>query len=151
MAEKKEKIKLKKTGAGSQQYMQGIDINDPDKFEKITKEVTRIRNILEKDLRKLGTKGFKEKHGMSYTAATRKVSAIDSAENARVFREKFGKKDDTARMFDEYEKKDLKASKKIIEEDKGKAKGGLMKKRMGAIDYRKGGLSLNIVDNRKKK
>ena len=144
-----EKIKLKKTGAGAQQYMRGIDNKDPDVFKKIDKQVTKIKNILDKDLMKLGTKGFKEKYGMGYLAVSRKVSAIDSAENARVFRESFGKKDNVAMVFDKQEKKDLKNYKKY--KDKGKAKGGVINRRMGAQDYRKGGLTLNTVDNRKKK
>ena len=127
-----EKIKLKKTGAGAQQYMRGIDNEDPDKFRKISRQVAKIRNLLEKDLDKLGVKGFKEKHGMSYTAANRKVSAIDSAENARIFREKYGEKNTTANIFDSLEKENIKKSK-------------------GASDYRKGGLTLKTVDNRKKK
>ena len=146
-----EKIKLKKTGAGAQQYMRGIDNKDPDKFSKIDKQVTKIRNLLEKDLRKLGVKGFKEKHGISYLAASRKVSAMDNAETARVFKELHGKNDITAKMYDKFEKKDIEDSKKFIEEDKGKAKGGVINRRMGAQDYRKGGLTLNTVDNRKKK
>ena len=139
-----EKIKLKKTGAGAHQYMRGIDNEDPEKFSKISKQVTKITKILNKDLTKLGTKGFKEKYGMSYTSANKKAMAIDSAERARVFKDLFGKKDDMAKMFDEYEKKDIKAS-------RGKAKGGVINRRMGAQDYRKGGLTLNTVDNRKKK
>jgi len=146
-----EKIKLKKTGAGAQQYMRGIDNKDPDKFSKISKQVTKIRNLLEKDLTKLGTKGFKEKYGMSYTSASKKAMAIDSAERARVFKDLFGKNDITAKMYDKFEKKDIEDSKKFIEEDKGKAKGGVINRRMGAQDYRKGGLTLNTVDNRKKK
>jgi len=139
-----EKIKLKKTGAGAHQYMRGIDNEDPEKFSKISKQVTKITKILNKDLNKLGTKGFKEKYGMSYTSANKKAMAIDSAERARVFKDLFGKKDDMAKMFDEYEKKDIKAS-------RGKAKGSVINRRIGAQDYRKGGLTLNTVDNRKKK
>ena len=127
-----EKIKLKKTGAGAHQYMRGIDNKDPDKFKKISRQVDKIRNVLEKDLDKLGTKGFKEKYGMSYTSANKKVSAIDNAETARIFKEKYGKKDITANIFDRLEKTNTKKSK-------------------GASDYRKGGLTLKTVDNRKKK
>jgi hypothetical protein len=50
-------------------------------------------------------------------------------------------------MFD----KDYKEAKQRNESDKGRAKGGVINKRMGAQDYRKGGLTLNTVDNRKKK
>ena len=103
-----EKIKLKKTGAGAHQYMRGIDNKDPDKFKKISRQVDKIRNVLEKDLDKLGTKGFKEKYGMSYTSANKKVSAIDNAETARIFKEKYGKKDITANIFDRLEKTNTK-------------------------------------------
>ena len=102
-----EKIKLKKTGAGAHQYMRGIDNKDPFKFKKIARQVDKIRNVLEKDLDKLGTKGFKEKYGMSYTSANKKVSAIDNAETARIFREKYKGREltKTAKMFDRLEKK----------------------------------------------
>lgn len=139
MAEKKQ-VKLKKTAAGAQQIGS-------------VKEWEALENRFEKDRAKVsdGTMTedeFKKKYGKTVGETQRMIyksvwaARSKDAEKNPKYKGHKKKMDEAERVFDLMDKR-LKG--------KGYASGGMVKSRTGATDYRKGGLTLNTKDNRKKK
>ena len=137
MTEKKQ-VKLKKTAAGAQQIGS-------------VKEWKALENRFRKDRAKIfdGTMTkdeFKKKYGKTVGETQRmiykSVWAAKSMEAEKKPLYKGHKKDmdENERLFDSLDKK-----------PKDYASGGMVKSRTGAADYRKGGMTLNTKDNRKKK
>lgn len=139
MAEKKQ-VKLRKTAAGAQQMGS-------------TKDIQALMNRFEKDLDKVhdGTMTraeFKKKYGKTVVETQAMIYAAESAARARDA-EKNPKYKGQKEKADKWEKRWDKKAKKF--KDINFASGGMVKSRIGATDYRKGGMTLNTKDNRKKK
>tara|TARA_R100001463_G_scaffold22399_4_gene53788 strand:+ start:1943 stop:2365 length:423 start_codon:yes stop_codon:yes gene_type:complete len=140
MAEKKKKsIKLKKTAAGAQQMGSTKD------WEAIVKQFNKDMHKVHDG--KMTKAEFKKKYGKSVTEAQPMLYAGAAAARARDA-EKDPKykdhKEDTAK-YEKYWDKDAKKERKDA-----KALRDRVKSRTGATDYRKGGLTLNTTDKRKK-
>ena len=142
MAEKKQ-VKLKKTAAGAQQMGS-------------TKDIQALMNRFHKDMNKvhdgiMTRAEFKKKYGKTVSEAQTMIYAAESAAISRDVeknpRYKGDKKD--ADKSEKYWDKKAKEAKKARKLDY--ASGGMVKSRTGATDYRKGGMTLNTKDNRKKK
>ena len=137
-----EKIKAKRTITGAQQY------SSPKAAKKLVNSFHKDMKLVRND--KMTEAEFKKKYGgKSISEVQIMVYAIDNEEDRKRFTYKDKDKD-----MDEYAlelDKDRKKVKRKEESDRGRAKGGVINRRMGAQDYRKGGLTLNTVDNRKKK
>ena len=140
MTDKKE-IKLKKTITGAQQFGSA-------------KAGRNLKNKIEKDIKlyinkKMTAAEFKKKYGFSVL----KVQNIVYAANNEATRTDYK----TAGAASNADKNALRLAKKSIEINKKEKRDAELDKkinainnRMGSNDYRKGGLTLNTVDNRKK-
>ena len=146
MAEKsgRKQIKLYKTEAGAQQYI-NIDPSK-DTFNQIESKIKKAKDKVERDEEKLGYKKFIEKYGKSPAEAWMMLDSAKDAALSKYYKDKYGKDDNAGKMYDEIEKSGKKSYKKIkkIRED-------YQKKSKGSTDYRKGGMVLSSKDNRKKK
>ena len=142
MAEKKKKIKPFKTAAGAVQFMRNFDSSDM--VDSTYKEIDKMITIFRKEHEKLGPKKFKEKYaGKTLMQIEARLDAMRDAQLAEGYRQRkrgtedFKKYDEategTAKLYDEFEKRQLDFEKKL-----GKNRGGLVKK--GHIDHRKTGL-----------
>jgi hypothetical protein len=138
MAEKKQ-VKLKKTAAGAQQMGSTKDWEATQK--RVKKDVDKVH---------AGTMTraeFKKKYGKTVLQTTRMLNAAANAASSKDA-EKNPEYTGHKKTVDRYEKywdKQAKVAKK-----KNYASGGVVKSRTGANDYRKGGLTLNTTDKRKK-
>jgi len=138
MAEKKQ-VKLKKTAAGAQQMGS-------------TKDIQALMNRFHKDMNKVNDGSmtraeFKKKYGKTVSEAQRMIYAAESAAQSRDA-EKNPRYKDVKKHADKSEKYWDKKAKEA--RNKNFASGGIVKSRTGATDYRKGGLTLNTTDKRKK-
>lgn len=120
MAERKT-IKPKTTSTGMRAYVKG-DIKEGIKTN------SDLARKYDRDFDKLGAKGFKEKYGVSYNKAQDMLAEGHSGSMANKYREEYGDKNGTAKMYDKMAERRAKAQ--------GKAKGGLIKK----TGYAKGGM-----------
>ena len=142
MSENKEKIKPFKTAAGAVQFMRNFD---PDNMVQSSyEEMDKMIAIFEKENEKLGPKKFKEKYaGKTLMQVEARLTAMREAQLAEGYRKRkrgtndFKKYDeateDTAKLYDKFEKKSLDFEKSL-----GKNRGGLIRK--GHTDHRKTGL-----------
>jgi len=146
MAEKskKKQIKLSKTAAGAQQYI-NIDPSK-DTFDQIQSKIKKAKDKVTSDRRKLSYDEFVKKYGGSVSEIRRMLDNQQNAALSKLYKEKYGKDDNVGKMYDELEKSGKESYKKIknIRED-------YQKKSKGSSDYRKGGMVLSSKDNRKKK
>tara|TARA_R100001460_G_C3422830_1_gene161141 strand:- start:42 stop:476 length:435 start_codon:yes stop_codon:yes gene_type:complete len=142
MAEKKKKLKPFKTAAGAVQFMRNFDSNDL--VDSTYKEIDKMMAIFKKEHEKLGPKKFKEKYaGKTLMQVEARLTAMREAQLAEGYRKRkrgtndFKKYDeateDTAKLYDKFEKKSLDFEKSL-----GKNRGGLIRK--GHTDHRKTGL-----------
>tara|TARA_A100001515_G_scaffold131654_1_gene119567 strand:- start:371 stop:832 length:462 start_codon:yes stop_codon:yes gene_type:complete len=146
MAEKKKKIKPFKTAAGAQQFVRNFDLKNISVSTQA--EIDKMENIFEKEHKKLGNDKFKEKYaGKTINQVRALLNAMKNAQIAKGFKERYGD-DKDAKMFDQFEKRNLELEKKLgkIEKENQKKKGKTRKAKGGMIDYRKGGLAYKTVD-----
>ena len=120
MAERETKTP-KTTSTGMRAYVKG-DIKES------IKTAGDLSKKYDRDYDKLGAKGFKEKYGVSYSKAKNMLAEGRYGDMANKYREEYGDKNDTAKMYDELAERRSKAQ--------GKAKGGMIKK----TGYAKGGM-----------
>ena len=145
MADKK-KAKPFKTAAGAQQLMRNFDLNDI--VGSTYSEINKMKEIFEKESKKLGRDKFKEKYaGKTIYQVGAILRAMKNAQIAKGFKEKYGD-DKDGKMFDLFEKASLETEKKQGEAEKKyqKKKEKTKKAKGGMIDYRKGGLAYKTVD-----
>lgn len=143
MAERK-KIKLKKTAAGAQQYI-NIDPSK-DTFDQIRNKIDKAQAKVERDENKLGYSKFIKKYGKSPAEAWSMLENAKEAAFSKYYKDRYGKDDRAGKMYDELEKSGKESYKKIKN-----IREGYQKKSKGSTDYRKGGMVLSTKDNRKKK
>lgn len=139
MAEKKQ-VKLKKTAAGAQQMGSTKDIQAT--LKRVRKDVDKVYNGT------MTRAEFKKKYGKTILQTTRMLNAAEygaRSKDAEKNPEYIGQKNFTDEQ-EKYWDKQAKVARK-----KNYASGGMVKSRTGATDYRKGGMTLNTKDNRKKK
>jgi hypothetical protein len=146
MAEKnkKKQIKLGKTAAGAQQYI-NIDPSK-DTFNQIRNKIDKAQVSVERDENKLSYNKFIEKYGKSPAEAWSMLENAKKAALSKYYKDKYGKDDSAGKMYDELEKSGKESYKKIK-----KLREDYQKKSKGSTDYRKGGMVLSSKDNRKKK
>ena len=118
MAERKTRTP-KTTSTGMRAYVKG------DLKESIATQ-SNLAKKYDRDLERLGVKGFKDKYGVSYNKAQDMLAEGGYGDKANKYREKFGEDNDSAKMYDELAKRSAKSQ--------GKAKGGMAVKK-----YAKGG------------
>jgi len=139
MAEKKQ-VKLKKTAAGAQQMGSTKDWEATQK--RVQKDVDKVNNGT------MTRAEFKKKYGKTVLQTTRMLNAAEygaRSKDAEKNPKYTGQKNFTDKE-EKYWDKQAKVARK-----RNFASGGMVKSRTGAADYRKGGLTLNTKDNRKKK
>lgn len=146
MAEKnkKKQIKLSKTAAGAQQYI-NIDPSK-DTFDQIQSKIKAARDKVSSDRRKLSYDEFLKKYGRSVSEIRMMLDDQENAALSKLYKEKYGDSDRTAKMYDKNETEGRKFFKKAEQIRKD-----YQKKAKGSTDYRKGGMVLSSKDNRKKK
>lgn len=146
MAEKsgKKQIKLYKTAAGAQQYI-NIDPSK-DTFDQIQNKIDKAQAKVERDENKLSYSEFVEKYGKSPTEAWSMLENAKKAALSKYYKDKYGEDDSAGKLYDKLEKSGKKFYKKIK-----KGREDYQKKSKGSADYRKGGMVLSVKDNRKKK
>ena len=139
MAEKKQ-VKLKKTAAGAQQMGSVKDWEAT--LKRVQKDVDKVHNGT------MTRAEFKKKYGKTILQTTRMLNAAEygaESKDAEKNPEYTGHKK-TVDRYEKYWDKQAKVARK-----KNYASGGVVKSRTGVADYRKGGMTLNTKDNRKKK
>jgi len=148
MAEKskKKQIKLSKTAAGAQQYI-NIDPSK-DTFDQIQSKIKKAKDKVTSDRRKLSHDEFVKKYGRSVSEIRIMLDNQENAALSKLYKEKYGDSDDLgiAKMYDKNETEGRKFFKKVEQIRKDQ-----QKKAKGSTDYRKGGMVLSSKDNRKKK
>ena len=140
MADKKE-IKLKTTITGAQQF--GSAEAGRNLKNKVEKDIQRFIN------KKITAAEFKKKYGLSVAEAQNVVYAATNEATRTDYKSAGAAKqaDKAALRFEKDKVKIKERKKRDAEIDK---KVNAINNRMGSNDYRKGGLTLNTVDNRKK-
>jgi predicted secreted protein len=144
MAEKKKKLKPFKTAAGAVQFMRNFDLDNM--VDSSREEIDKMMDIFEREHKKLGPKKFKEKYaGKTLMQVEAGLDAMREAQLAEGYRKlKRGSEyddmtEDTAKLYDRFEKKSLDFAKKLGKKRKsGNSRGGLT--RTGHTDLRKTGL-----------
>ena len=138
MSEKDKKIlKSYKTAAGSQQAGSDADIK---------KLVVRLNKDIDKIVDGNMTHAeFKKKYGKSVAQVQKMVYSMSAASGSKRKKEtsKTGYSA-AALILDDYEKRQKKETKKLKAKEKTDRK-------FTPKDYRKGGMTISVVDNRKKK
>ena len=144
MAEKKKKLKPFKTAAGAVQFMRNFDLDNM--VDSTYEEIDKMISIFRKENEKLGPKKFKEKYaGKTLMQIEARLDAMREAQLAEGYRKlKRGSEyddmtEDTAKLYDRFEKKSLDFEKELGKKRKsGNSRGGLT--RTGHTDLRKTGL-----------
>jgi len=146
MAEKnkKKQIKLSKTAAGAQQYI-NIDPSK-DTFDQIQSKIKKAKDKVSSDRRKLSYDEFLKKYGRSVSEIRMMLDDQQNAALSKFYKEKYGDSDSIAKMYDKNETEGREFLKKAEQ-----ARKDYQKKAKGSTDYRKGGMVLFSKDNRKKK
>ena len=144
MAHKKEKekepLKGRITSTGAQVF------GSPESAKKMHTSVNKdIQRYINGEMTRAQ---FKKKYGQSVGIVQNMVYHLENEIRRPTYKHKEAKE-----SVDEYSQHLTKELKKLKskQKSKGRAEGGVINKRVGPQDYRKGGLTLNTVDNRKKK
>lgn len=135
MAEKKQ-VKLRKTAAGAQQMGSVKDWEAA--LKRVKKDVDKVHNGT------MTRAEFKKKYGKTILQTTRMLNAAEYGAKS-----KDPEYTKIKKTVDRYEKNWDKKAKEA--RNNNYASGGVVKSRTGVADYRKGGMTLNTKDNRKKK
>ena len=132
MADKK-KAKPFKTAAGAQQFMRNFDLNDI--VDSTYSEINKMKEIFEKESKKLGRDKFKEKYaGKTPIQVETILDSMRDAQLSKGHKEKY-KNRDTFKMYDEFEKGNLELEKTLgkMEEKYQKEKRKTKKAKGGVV------------------